>query len=87
MAGGHGGGGTPGPIPNPEVKPPSADGTAGQPVGEQGAAGHEGALSFRSNSSNFQTPAVRAAGVSSYERHANGQAHLCGYGRDVPLAG
>ena len=24
----HGGGGTPGPIPNPEVKPPSADGTA-----------------------------------------------------------
>lgn len=46
MAGGHGGGGTPGPIPNPEVKPPSADGTAGQPVGEQGAAGHEGALSF-----------------------------------------
>ena len=26
--GGHGGGGTPGPIPNPEVKPSSADGTA-----------------------------------------------------------
>ena len=25
----HGRGGTPGPIPNPEVKPPSADGTAG----------------------------------------------------------
>ena len=46
MASGHGGGGTPGPIPNPEVKPPSADGTAGQPVGEQGAAGHEGALSI-----------------------------------------
>ena len=26
---GHGGRGTPGPIPNPEAKPPSADGTAG----------------------------------------------------------
>ena len=26
--GGHGGGETPGPIPNPEVKPSSADGTA-----------------------------------------------------------
>src|ERR1043165_6848414 len=26
--GGHGGGDTPGPIPNPEVKPSSADGTA-----------------------------------------------------------
>ena len=28
-AGGHGGRGTPGPIPNPEVKPASAEGTAG----------------------------------------------------------
>ena len=44
VAGGHGGGGTPGPIPNPEVKPPSADGTAVQSVGEQDAAGHKGAL-------------------------------------------
>ena len=28
-AGGFGGGGTPGPVPNPEVKPASAEGTAG----------------------------------------------------------
>src|SRR5437867_8802145 len=28
VSGGHGGGETPGPIPNPEVKPSSADGTA-----------------------------------------------------------
>ena len=36
--GGSGGWGTPGPIPNPEVKPPRADGTADESVGEQGAA-------------------------------------------------
>ena len=34
--GGHSGGETPGPIPNPEVKPSSADGTA--QAGEQDAA-------------------------------------------------
>jgi hypothetical protein len=28
VVGGYGGGGTPGPIPNPEAKPSSADGTA-----------------------------------------------------------
>ena len=33
-AGGHGGRGTPGPIPNPEVKPASADGTAGATLWE-----------------------------------------------------
>ena len=32
--GGHGGGETPGPIPNPEVKPSSADGTARETVWE-----------------------------------------------------
>ena len=32
----HGGGGTPGPIPNPEVKPPSADGTAESVRGRAG---------------------------------------------------
>ncbi len=32
----HGRGGTPGPIPNPEVKPPSADGTAGIARGRPG---------------------------------------------------
>ena len=31
---GHSGGGTPGPIPNPEVKPSSADGTARETVWE-----------------------------------------------------
>ena len=31
---GHSGGGTPGPIPNPEVKPSSADGTAGESLWE-----------------------------------------------------
>ena len=36
LVGGHGRGGTPGPIPNPEVKPPSADGTAGQARGRAG---------------------------------------------------
>ena len=35
-ASGHGRGGTPGPIPNPEVKPPSADCTAGQARGRPG---------------------------------------------------
>lgn len=40
----HGGGGTPGPIPNPEVKPPSADGTAEQSVGEQDVADQRGAF-------------------------------------------
>ena len=35
-AGGHGRGGTPGPIPNPEVKPPSADGTAERVRGRAG---------------------------------------------------
>ena len=35
---GLGGGGTPGPIPNPEVKPSIAEGTAVQSVGEQDAA-------------------------------------------------
>ena len=33
---GHGGRGTPGPIPNPEAKPPSADGTAGEARGRAG---------------------------------------------------
>lgn len=33
---GHGGRGTPGPIPNPEAKPPSADGTAGSARGRAG---------------------------------------------------
>ena len=33
-AGGHGGRGTPGPIPNPEVKPASAEGTAGATLWE-----------------------------------------------------
>ena len=32
----HGRGGTPGPIPNPEVKPPSADGTAERVRGRAG---------------------------------------------------
>ena len=32
----HGRGGTPGPIPNPEVKPPSADGTAEEVRGRAG---------------------------------------------------
>ena len=36
MAGGHGRGGTPGPVPNPEVKPPSADGTAEEVRGRAG---------------------------------------------------
>ena len=36
-AGGHGGRGTPGPIPNPEVKPASADGTAGATLWESRA--------------------------------------------------
>lgn len=45
LAGGHGRGGTPGPVPNPEVKPPSADGTADQSVGEQDAAAQQGAFS------------------------------------------
>ena len=40
----HGGGGTPGPIPNPEVKPPSADGTAEWSVGEQDVADQRGAF-------------------------------------------
>ena len=44
LAGGHGRGGTPGPVPNPEVKPPSADGTAEQSVGEQDAAAQQGAF-------------------------------------------
>ena len=35
-ASGHGRGGTPGPIPNPEVKPPSADGTAERVRGRAG---------------------------------------------------
>ena len=35
-ASGHGRGGTPGPIPNPEVKPPSADCTAGPARGRPG---------------------------------------------------
>ena len=35
-ASGHGRGGTPGPIPNPEVKPPSADCTAGRARGRPG---------------------------------------------------
>ena len=35
-ASGHGRGGTPGPIPNPEVKPPSADCTAGSARGRPG---------------------------------------------------
>ena len=35
-ASGHGRGGTPGPIPNPEVKPPSADGTAESVRGRAG---------------------------------------------------
>ncbi len=43
---GHGGRGTPGPIPNPEAKPPSADGTAVSTVGEQGAADRWTALSL-----------------------------------------
>lgn len=43
----HGGGGTPGPIPNPEVKPPSADGTAEQSVGEQDVADQRGAFACR----------------------------------------
>ena len=45
LAGGHGRGGTPGPVPNPEVKPPSADGTADESVGEQDAAAQQGAFS------------------------------------------
>ena len=36
LAGGHGRGGTPGPVPNPEVKPPSADGTAEEVRGRAG---------------------------------------------------
>ena len=43
----HGGGGTPGPIPNPEVKPPSADGTAEWSVGEQDVADQRGAFACR----------------------------------------
>ncbi len=37
VSGGHGGGDTPGSMPNPEVKPSSADGTAG---GTRGRVGH-----------------------------------------------
>ena len=36
LVGGHGRGGTPGPMPNPEVKPPSADGTAERVRGRAG---------------------------------------------------
>ena len=36
LVGGRGGGGTPGPMPNPEVKPPSADGTAASGRGRAG---------------------------------------------------
>ena len=34
VSGGHGGGDTPGPMPNPAVKPSSVDGTAVLTVGE-----------------------------------------------------
>ena len=61
-ASGHGRGGTPGPIPNPEVKPPSADCTAGPARGRPGRRWPTGGVFAR------RGPAPSAGPLSVFSR-------------------